>query len=209
MGYTLNQWTALNRYCEDGDLSIDNNVSERTVKVAAIGRRNWLFVASPAGGRRAAILLSLTASAKANQVEPWAWLQDLFTRLPQLPDHPSDDDLEPFLPDHWLADHPHHRWTIDDIRRQARSGEQPRPCSSPNAHFAGLSDFRECVDFVAMMFTLPFDESGGRHFPESRVTSVHAGVKGNAKAARKQRTPHGSCGHAPVAQLAEQLTLNQ
>jgi transposase len=120
LGYTLNQWTALNRYCEDGDLSIDNNVSERTVKVAAIGRKNWLFVATPAGGRRAAILLSLTASAKANQVEPWAWLQDLFTRLPQLPDHPTDDDLEPLLPDHWLADHPHHRWTIDNIRRQAR-----------------------------------------------------------------------------------------
>jgi transposase len=66
--YTQNQWEALGRYTEDGDLSIDNNVSERTVKIPALGRKNWLFVASPAGGRRAAVLLSLVASAKANHV---------------------------------------------------------------------------------------------------------------------------------------------
>jgi transposase len=55
---------------EDSALSIDNNLSERTVKIPAIGRKNWLFVASRQGGRRAAILFSLVASCKAHQVEP-------------------------------------------------------------------------------------------------------------------------------------------
>lgn len=115
--YTLNQWDALRRYGEDGELSIDNNVSERTVKIPAIGRKNWLFVASQAGGRRAAILFSLVATCKANAVEPWAYLRDLFTRLPSSPREQLDD----LLPDRWLATHPEHRWHIDDLRSQERS----------------------------------------------------------------------------------------
>lgn len=115
--YTLNQWAALNRYCEDGELSIDNNVSERTVKIPALGRKNWLFVASHTGGRRAAILFSLVASCKANAVEPWAYLRDVFTRLPSLP----SDGLHDLLPDVWLATHPQHRWQIDDLRREERA----------------------------------------------------------------------------------------
>ena len=115
--YTLNQWAALNRYCEDGELSIDNNVSERTVKIPALGRKNWLFVASHAGGRRAAILFSLVASCKANAVEPWAYLRDVFTRLPSLP----NDGLDELLPHQWLAAHPQHRWQIDDLRRKERA----------------------------------------------------------------------------------------
>jgi transposase len=114
--YTTGQWDALVRYCDDGQLAVDNNVSERTVKIPAIGRKNWLFVASRAGGRRAAILFSLVASCKANAVEPWAYLRDLFTRLPSLP----DDQLDELLPDRWLATHPQHRWHIDDLRRQER-----------------------------------------------------------------------------------------
>lgn len=114
--YTLNQWDALARYCEEGELAIDNNVSERTVKIPAIGRKNWLFVASRAGGRRAAILFSLVASCKANAVEPWAYLRDLFTRLPSLP----SDQLDELLPDTWLTTHSQHRWHINDLRRQER-----------------------------------------------------------------------------------------
>src|SRR5690606_18407471 len=59
--YTRNQWEALVRYTEDGELAIDNNASERTMKIPAIGRKNWLFVASQTGGQRAAILFSLIA----------------------------------------------------------------------------------------------------------------------------------------------------
>lgn len=115
--YTRNQWTALQRYLEDGDLSIDNNLSERTVKPVAIGRKNWLFVGSPIAGRRAAVLMSLVASCKANQVEPWAYLRDLFEQLPCGAD-PND-----FLPDRWLARHPQHRWQIADLRAQERAAK--------------------------------------------------------------------------------------
>ncbi|MBA3313059.1 MAG: IS66 family transposase, partial [Planctomycetaceae bacterium] len=114
--YTQNQWEALQRYTTDGDLSIDNNLSERTVKIAALGRKNWLFVGSPKGGRRAAVLLSLVASAKANHVEPWAWLRDLFTHLPDA----SPETLDHLLPDRWLTANPASRWEINDLREKER-----------------------------------------------------------------------------------------
>jgi transposase len=79
--YTRNQWTALNRYVEDGDLSMDNNFAERAMRPIAIGRKNWLFVGSERAGHRAAILTSLVASCKNNFVEPWAYLKDVFDRL--------------------------------------------------------------------------------------------------------------------------------
>ena len=122
--YALNQWPALLRYCGDGELTIDNNVSERTMKMPALGRKNWLFVASRTGGRRAAILLSLVASCKANQVEPWAYLRDIFSRLPSLPSSPGEH-LDALLPDRWLEAHPQHRWTIDALRRASRRRRAP------------------------------------------------------------------------------------
>ena len=77
---------------------------------------------SPAGGRRAAILFSLTASCKAIGVEPWAYLCDVFARLPPLSvDRP--DLLDKLLPDRWLAANPEHRWEIDTVRRAERKQE--------------------------------------------------------------------------------------
>jgi hypothetical protein len=122
--YTRNQWAALQRYLEDGDLSIDNNVSERCVKPVAIGRKNWLFVGSKQAGARAARLMSLVASCKANCVEPWAYLRDLFTQLPALVCVDGDlAELDSLLPDRWLATHPQHRWTIADRRQQERTAK--------------------------------------------------------------------------------------
>jgi transposase len=123
--YTLNQWQALCRYTEDGALDIDNNIAERMVKLPAIGRKNWLFVGSQTGGDRAAILLSIIASAKLCKVEPWAWLNAVLKELPirmaaadATPDKPPD--LSDLLPDAWLESHPEHRWEIDDIRKEER-----------------------------------------------------------------------------------------
>lgn len=115
--YTRNQWAALNRYVEDGDLSIDNNFAERAMRPVAIGRKNWLFVGSRRAGQRAAVLTSLVASCKDNRVEPWAWLKDVLTRLAH---QPSDCELEGLLPDRWLANNPQHRWHIADQREQER-----------------------------------------------------------------------------------------
>ena len=117
--YTRNQWQALRRYTEDGALSIDNNVAERTVKISAIGRKNWLFVGSQTGGERAAILLSLIASCKANCVEPQAYLTDLFRSLPLIVKGKSAA-LTELLPDHWLTRNPTHRWHIDELREEER-----------------------------------------------------------------------------------------
>jgi len=112
--YTLNQWAALNRYLEDGNLSIDNNASERAMRPVAIGRKNWMFVGSKPAGHRAAILMSLIASCKSNLVEPWAWLKDVLIQLP------LGASLESLLPNTWLVSHPQHRWTIAERRKLER-----------------------------------------------------------------------------------------
>lgn len=112
--YTLNQWAALNRYLEDGNLSIDNNASERAMRPVAIGRRNWMFVGSKPAGHRAAILMSLIASCKANLVEPWAWLKDVLIQLP------LGATPESLLPNTWLVSHPEHRWTVAERRKLER-----------------------------------------------------------------------------------------
>ena len=113
--YTRNQWDALNRYLEDGDLAIDNNAAERAMKQVAIGRKNWLFVGSPLAGNRAARLMSLIASCKDNRVEPWGYLRGVFTQLPL-----GTDPLA-LLPDRWLLQNPTHRWTIADQRADERT----------------------------------------------------------------------------------------
>ncbi len=129
--YTLNQWDALCRYTTKGYLSYGNNLAERTVKIPAIGRKNYLFVASHNGGCRAAIHYSLVSSAKSNGVEPYAWLKDLFTRLPYhrngeafaqaaAAEPVTSNELDYLLPDAWLKANPHHKWTIDEIRRKER-----------------------------------------------------------------------------------------
>lgn len=83
--YTENQWEALNRYTENGELCIDNNASERALRTVAVGRKNWMFAGSDEGGHRAAIFYTLIGSAKENGVEPYAYLRSLFELLPTWP----------------------------------------------------------------------------------------------------------------------------
>lgn len=82
MTYARLQWQALKRYVEDGALEIDNNRTERALRCVAIGRKNWLFAGSDQGGRRVAIIYSLVASCKLHDVDPFAYLRDVFSRLP-------------------------------------------------------------------------------------------------------------------------------
>ena len=103
--------------------AIDNNLAERMVKLPAILRKNSLFVGSESGGHRAAILLSIVASAKHCGVEPWAWLNAILTELPRRLASASSTgppDLSDLLPDAWLKAHPEYRWTIDDLRKVER-----------------------------------------------------------------------------------------
>jgi hypothetical protein len=97
--YALNNWDALRRYTEAGFLAIDNNAAEREMKQIAIGRKNWPSVGSPRGGETAAVLMSFTSTCRRLGVEPWAYLQDVLTRLPGLP----AEHLSELLPDRWEA----------------------------------------------------------------------------------------------------------
>ena len=132
--YTLNQWLALCRYTKDGALSIDNNLAERLMKPPALSRKNWLFVGSETGGERAAILLSIIASAKLCGVEPWAWLNAVLRELPLRRTTANSDldkppDLTDLLPDNWLKSHSQHHWQIDDIRQKERQRSRQQKIS--------------------------------------------------------------------------------
>jgi hypothetical protein len=98
VGYAVNQWPTLVRYVEDGRLHIDNGPAERAIRPLAVGRNNWLFIGGDGGLQSAAVLLSVTASAKRHALNPWAYLRDVLTRLPA---RPPDCDLSDLLPDRW------------------------------------------------------------------------------------------------------------
>ncbi|TCU81817.1 transposase IS66 family protein [Roseateles saccharophilus] len=74
-----------------------NNAAENSIRPLAVGRRNWLFVGSQQAGERAGNILSLIESAKLNGHDPWAYLKDVFERLPTL----KDRDLAQLLPHNW------------------------------------------------------------------------------------------------------------
>jgi transposase len=95
--YALNQWDALTRFLEDGDLEIDNGATERANRDIAIGRGNWTFFGSDAGGKTAAVLLSFIAMCKRNAVEPFAWFRDVLSRIATHPIH----RIEELLPHNW------------------------------------------------------------------------------------------------------------
>ncbi|MBV9169872.1 MAG: IS66 family transposase [Chloroflexi bacterium] len=81
LGYLNNQWAALQRYADDGRLSIDNNRAENQLRVIAVGRKNWLFAGSFEAARRAAVLYSLVQSCKLIDVPPFEYLKDVLLRV--------------------------------------------------------------------------------------------------------------------------------
>jgi transposase len=84
--YSLKRWGALTRFLDDGRLCMSNNAAERELRAIAVGRRNWTFAGSDEGGRRAAAIYTLIATAKLNDIDPQAWLADVLARLQ---DHPA------------------------------------------------------------------------------------------------------------------------
>ena len=95
--YSLKRWTALTRFLDDGRLCMTNNAAERELRAVAVGRRNWTFAGSDEGGRRAAALYTLIATAKLNDIDPQAWLADMLARLPE---HPAKR-IQELLPWNW------------------------------------------------------------------------------------------------------------
>ncbi|MCP5239108.1 MAG: IS66 family transposase [Zoogloeaceae bacterium] len=99
--YGLNHWQALVRYAQDGRIEIDNNAAERALRAVALGRKNFLFGGSDAGGERAAALYSLIGTAKLNGLDPEAYLRDVLARIAEHPINRIDD----LLPWNLYADH--------------------------------------------------------------------------------------------------------
>ena len=144
----------MRRYTEDGRLEIDNNTSERTLRLIAIGRKNWMFLGSDQGGETAAILFSILANAKRYQIEPFAYVRALLIALS------SDEvDLESLLPDVWIAAHPEHvlQYRRDEaeaaanarrrrraLRREKVRGVQAEPLALP-APASGAQRLRRVV----------------------------------------------------------------
>jgi transposase len=95
--YALNQWQALCVYCTDGDLSIDNNVAERTLRRIAVGRANWTFCGSDNGGNTAAVLFSFIATCERHRINPFDYLRDVLARIPSTP----ISKLAELLPANW------------------------------------------------------------------------------------------------------------
>ncbi len=95
--YTQNNWQALTEYIKDGRLSIDNNFSERNIKLAVMGRKNYLFAGSKGGGESIAILYSLIQTCELNRVNPEEYLADVMIKI----QHHPNSRIQELLPHHW------------------------------------------------------------------------------------------------------------
>lgn len=96
IAYGLKRWRALTRFLDDGRLEIDNNIAERALRSIALGRKNWLFAGSNAGGERAATLYTIIETAKLNEVDPQTYIADVAQKIAS--DWPASrwDELMPW-----------------------------------------------------------------------------------------------------------------
>jgi transposase len=102
VGYALNNWAALDRYQEQGYLAIDNNLSERTPRAIALGRKNWGVLGSDTGGQTAAVLYSVVGTCKHLGIDPFVYLREALPGLFALGENPRAEPLQEWLPDRWL-----------------------------------------------------------------------------------------------------------
>lgn len=106
ISYALGQWPILITFLEDGHLEVDNNRAENAIRPFVVGRKNWLFAGSPKGAETSALLYSLIETAKANGLEPWAYLNHLFEHLPTAK---TPEAIAALLP---------HNLNMDDLNQQ-------------------------------------------------------------------------------------------
>lgn len=95
--YARNEWAEWTTYLKDGQLEIDNNLTENALRPACLGRRNYLFIGHPEAGWRSAVIYSLIASCRRRGIEPWEYLRDVFTRLPSM----TNQVVDSLLPENW------------------------------------------------------------------------------------------------------------
>ena len=114
--YVLTRWTALTRFCDDGRIEIDNNAAERALRCVSLGRKNYLFAGSDAGGQRAAAIYSLLGTAKLNGHNPEAFIRAVLERIA---DHPINR-INELLP-----------WNLHPAHATPLSGADTAPVLSP------------------------------------------------------------------------------
>jgi transposase len=117
--YVLTRREAFTRYLDDGLIEIDNNACERCMRSPALGRKNWLFAGSADGGRAIAAWLSVIQSARLHEVEPFAYVSDLLTRLAEYRDLAAERKaadgerlVRELLPDAWIKSNPSKRLAL-------------------------------------------------------------------------------------------------
>ncbi len=121
MAYCLNQWPKLTLFLSDGNLEIDNNRAERSIKPFVIGRKNWLFANTPAGAKSSAIAYSIVETARENGLIPAPYLTFLFEKLPNI-DRADPEALAKLLP--WSTDLPDY----------CRMPSKPAASQAPHLH---------------------------------------------------------------------------
>lgn len=99
--YGRKRWHALTRFLDEGTAEIDNNIAERAMRSVAIGRKNWLFAGSKAGGQRAAAIYSVIETCKLNGIEPQAYIADVIEKIASGWPASRWDELMPW---NWTAD---------------------------------------------------------------------------------------------------------
>jgi transposase len=95
ISYALNQWPALERFLEHGEVEIDNNLVENSIRPTAVGKKAWLFFGSEEAGRRNAAVYTLIQNCRMHGVEPLAYLKDVLERLPRMTNQDPVDQLTP------------------------------------------------------------------------------------------------------------------
>ncbi len=119
----LNRWESFTRFLKCGAVPMDNNAAERALKYPILGRKAWLFVGNATAGQTAAKLFTLTKSCNRLRADPFAYLQDVYARLPTTP----PDELPSLLPDRWIKEHPQHlieQRVYEAMDRAQRAREQ-------------------------------------------------------------------------------------
>ena len=99
INYMLNRWDGFARYTEDGRICMTNNAAERSLRGLALGRKAWMFAGSDRGADRASVMLTLIMTARLNDIDPKAWLADVFRRIAEIP----QSRLRELLPWEWKA----------------------------------------------------------------------------------------------------------
>lgn len=118
LNYMNNHWAELTRYLDDPQLPMDNNECEQLMRQVGLGRKNWLFAGSIAGGERNAAFLTLASSAHRNDLDVRAYVHDILQRLLD-----GETNYEPLLPWNWAAAHP---TKIREFRREERRDRDTR-----------------------------------------------------------------------------------